>query len=60
MSDPEDTLPPVPSKKIAYCRGYKYQLDQTYVVQIDIRPQADIITEWIKLNRDGMLAIIDG
>ena len=60
MSDPEATVPPVPEKKIFYCRGYKYQLDQTYVVQVSIKPRADIITEWIKLNRDGMLAIMDG
>ena len=60
MSDPEATVPPVPEKKIFYCRGYKYQLDQTCLVQISIKPRADIITEWIKLNRDGMLAIMDG
>lgn len=57
----EDTLPPAAaSDRIFYCRGYKYQLDSTYIVQIPIKPRADIITEWIKLNREGMLAIMDG
>ena len=58
-SNAEDTLPPV-NRKIRYCSGYKYQLDQSYIVQTSVKPRADIITEWVKLNRDGMLAIMDG
>lgn len=45
---------------IRYCEGYKYQLVESYLVQISIKPSADIITPFIKLNRDGMLAIMAG
>ena len=46
--------------KIRYCEGYKYQLVESYIVEISIKPVADIITTFIKLNRDGMLAIMAG
>ena len=45
---------------IRYRDGYEYQLVETCVVQIEIRPASDIVTELIKLNRDGMLAIMAG
>lgn len=46
--------------KIRYSEGYKYQLVETYLIEIGIRPVADIVTPFIKLNRDGMLAIMAG
>mgnify|MGYP001561039161 CR=1 FL=1 len=46
--------------RIVYRSGFKYQLAQTYLVEISIRPDADIITEYVKLNRAGMLAIMEG
>mgnify|MGYP001564111223 CR=1 FL=1 len=46
--------------KIRYRAGYKYLLVETYLLEISIQPRADIVTEFIKLNRDGMLAIMSG
>lgn len=42
---------------IAYKAGYKYQLHDNYIVQIDIKPAADISTEFIQLTKDGALTI---
>ena len=45
---------------IFYRDGYKYQLFKTCQILIDIHPPADIITDYILLNREGMLSIMRG
>ena len=47
-------------KCIQYKAGYKYQLDDSYSVQIPIKPPADIITEYITLKIQGILSLKDG
>lgn len=42
---------------IAYKAGYRYQLVETYSVEIPIRPPALIDTYWIRLTPDGLLTI---
>ena len=45
---------------ILYRGGYKYQLAETYVCQTEIRPPQDIATEFILLNRFGILTVKRG
>jgi len=45
---------------IAYKAGYKYQLKEDYVIQIEIRPDAPIDTEYLALSGDGVLTIKKG
>lgn len=45
---------------IRYRDGYKYQLETSYQVGIEIRPKEDVITDWLLLNGDGMLSIMQG
>lgn len=45
---------------IAYKEGYKYQLDQDYLVSIPITPERDIFSDFIGLRVDGMLKIKKG
>jgi hypothetical protein len=45
------------SDKVYYKKGYKYVLDKDLVVYTRIRPDADISTDFICLNRNGMLVI---
>jgi hypothetical protein len=47
-------------KCIAYNGGYKYQLKETYCLAIDIKPEAPINTEYIKLDIEGNLTIVEG
>lgn len=58
MSD--ETLPPINSRTISYCDGYKYQLAADYQVLIDIKPPAFILTPYIRLDTDGLLSICEG
>ena len=46
--------------RIRYRRGYKYQLVNDYRVQTDIRPDYDIETEFVQLDRVGVLTIRHG
>lgn len=46
--------------RIRYKTGYKYQLVNDYVVGTLIRPSVDIETEFIQLNRSGVLTIRHG
>jgi len=45
---------------IAYNDGYKYQLKETYVVAIEIKPSLAIDTEYIKLDVNGKLILNKG
>lgn len=47
-------------EKITYKDGYKYQLHDEYSVEIPLKPDADIDTDFIKLSVDGKLKIIKG
>ena len=46
--------------RIRYRRGYKYQLCNDYRVQTEIRPDYDIETEFVQLDRVGVLTIRHG
>lgn len=43
--------------RIRYRSGYKYQLVNDYRVQTSIKPAVDIVTEFIELDRSGVLLI---
>lgn len=45
---------------IRYREGYKYQLAEDYQVIISIKPEKFILTEYIRLDIDGMLSICEG
>ena len=45
---------------IKYRAGYKYQINANYSVAIPIKPAADIITEYISLNTQGLLSLKEG
>ena len=45
---------------IKYKSGYKYQLVETYTIQTEIKPEFDIITEYIVLYRNGTLTMKKG
>jgi hypothetical protein len=47
-------------KCIAYKGGYKYQLKQNCAVEIEIKPDQGISTEFIELDTQGMLKIKRG
>jgi hypothetical protein len=47
-------------KCIAYKGGYKYQLKQNCAVEIEIKPEKPISTEFIELDAQGMLTIKRG
>ena len=47
-------------KKIYFRKGYKYQLSREYRQYIDIRPDKEIITEFIRLSVDGFISINRG
>lgn len=44
---------------ISYKAGYKYQLVQTYNVNIPIKPQAPVEMKYITLSTDGSMTMID-
>lgn len=46
--------------KIKYREGYKYQLAESYALQLAIALLADIITDYITLTKDGLLTIFAG
>ena len=47
-------------RSITYRGGYKYQLVETYVVGLKIRPPADITHDYITLRTDGTLVVERG
>ena len=46
--------------RIRYRAGYKYWLVNDYQVQTIIRPTHDVVTEFIRLSREGLLWIRHG
>ena len=50
----------MPNSFIEYRGGYKYQLAADYSVKINIKPEKDIDTKFIKLDTKGNLTIIEG
>ncbi len=48
------------SPKVHYRSGYKYQLVYDYWMRLRVRPDEDISTEFISLERDGFLRIKRG
>ena len=51
---------PVISERIAYRDGYRYQLAESYAVDVRLIPATLIDTPWIRLDRDGVLTIHEG
>jgi hypothetical protein len=47
-------------KCISYKGGYKYQLKETYTVQIELKPAVNISTEYIKLDTEGNITMTNG
>ena len=47
-------------KCIKYKKGYKYQLNSEYDSYIPVRPDTDILTEYIRLFKNGRLIIDRG
>ncbi|PPC77968.1 hypothetical protein C4K68_07835 [Pokkaliibacter plantistimulans] len=47
-------------KCISYKKGYKYQLKDDFSLFIDIRPDIEIVTEYLFLSSDGVLTIKNG
>lgn len=45
---------------ISYKSGYKYQLQEAYEVRIPILPEENIVTEYVKLDQEGLLNIKNG
>lgn len=46
--------------RVAYRDGYRYQLAAPYTHQTTLRPPAPIVTQWITLDREGLLTIVAG
>jgi hypothetical protein len=46
--------------KIKYSRGYKYQLEETFVINIPIKPEKPCQNKWASLNSEGRLVIEEG
>lgn len=46
--------------RIVYKGGYKYQLAETYEVDVAVHPPEDIKTDYIELNNSGHLVIKNG
>ena len=45
---------------ISYRSGYKYQLIEGYSVEVEVKPDHDIVTDYIHLSTDGVLRIQKG
>ena len=45
---------------ISYRSGYKYQLTEGYSVDVDVKPDQDIDSEYIRLSTIGLLTIKTG
>jgi len=51
---------PTPRSYIAYSCGYKYQLEEPYMLTISIRPAQDIATSFVLLSMAGELTVRSG
>jgi hypothetical protein len=49
-----------PKSYILFRSGYKYQLASDYTLKIDIKPDIDIVTKFIKLDTQGTLTVFNG
>jgi len=47
-------------EKIKYKGGYKYQLVEKYAVKVKVKPDKNIISLYINLNKKGILTIKKG
>ena len=47
-------------KQIKYRKGYKYQIAEDYLIQLDWKPEDNIETEFIILRKTGLLTIKSG
>ena len=47
-------------KCIAYRGGYKYQIKETYTVQIELKPPGNINTDYIQLDTNGNITLTKG
>ena len=45
---------------IHYKSGYKYQLCESYSVSVSIKPSGDIVTDYVRLTKDGILSMVKG
>ena len=45
---------------IAYRGGYKYQLNQSYTIQTEIKPEEAVDAEYLSLSLDGLLTVKKG
>ena len=45
---------------IAYRGGYKYQLNQSYSIQTEIKPEEVFETDYLSLSLDGLLTVKKG
>lgn len=50
----------MPGRFITYKGGYKYQLHESYQVTVAIKPPEDIRTDYISLDRNGLLSLKKG
>ena len=50
----------MPDSFIKYRSGYKYQLDEDYKIQINIKPQKGVDEKFIKLDQVGNLIVVAG
>lgn len=48
------------SSTLWYKANYVYQIVQDFVIDISIKPEFDIGTEWVELTREGRLTIFRG
>jgi hypothetical protein len=46
--------------RVYYKGGYKYQLHENYQVSVGIRPDHDITSDYISLDRNGLLVLKKG
>ena len=61
LSDKERAEIPVETHKhIKYRDGYKYQLAEDYVIQLEWQPEKDIKTEFITFTKTGVLTLKSG
>ena len=47
-------------KCITYRGGYKYQIKETYTVQIELKPPGNINTDYIQLDTNGIITLTKG
>lgn len=48
------------SPKLVYKSGYKYQIQQPYIIQTPLRPEAFISNGWVSLDADGIMMFAPG